>query len=376
MPQHREADERIVSYLKSRFFDRFVQAIAAAVTATSQPQLDCDTATLHRVCGIIESNALNVTLEHQLEIGGVYAEASRLEHSCMPNCLYNIEPAGQLRLTMLAGRDIRSGERLSVMRTHMLWGTQMRHEHLLASRYVVCACARCTDPTELGTYVSALRCIGDENAECAAGSMLPVDAQDPATEWRCDACPMRCDNEQIAFVLANIADEVDGLLLRRETVTVTEVETLIGKLTQLLHPQHYHLVALRHSMVQMYGSHKGYEAHRLSVEQLRTKVDMCEELLRLLDVLDPHAIRLALYIGIVLYEMHAAVVELERRRQREALAEGVRYDYEGLYVAEGYLVRAKQVLENGGETSQGRKMVESVVRASEELEKLFEGIKV
>lgn len=315
---------------------------------------------------------MNVTLEHGQEIGAVYPTACMLEHSCQPNCMFTFELAGAYRITMLAGRDIRAGEHMSIMYTDMLWGTRARLEHLRATKYFVCRCARCTDPSELGTFLSALRCIGDVHETCS-GTMLPLDAHDAHTDWRCDRCPVRLGSEHLGGLMASIEDEVDGVLLNKET-TVAEVETLLAKLSRFLHPHHYHMFALKHSLVQLWGNRPGYETAGLTDAQLLGKVAMCEELLALVDVLDPHALRLALYIGIVLYELHGAVVELERRRQRRAKEAGQAYDdeaYDALYVAEGYLVRAKRVLANSGDTRQGRKLVESVVRASVALEQMF-----
>jgi hypothetical protein len=48
------------------------------------------------------------------------------------------------------------------MYTHALWGTQARREHLTATKYFTCRCERCSDPTELGTYISGIRCLGTQ----------------------------------------------------------------------------------------------------------------------------------------------------------------------------------------------------------------------
>lgn len=365
----RDADNRIVTYLKTNFLDHLSTDVA------DQPQPDTSATTLHRVCGLIEVNGMHINLDHGGEIAAVYPTASLLQHSCVPNCMFTFEQHGQFRITLLAGRDIRRGERLSIMHTHMLWGTAMRQEHLRTNRYFACRCERCADPTELGTYLSALRCIaGDEQKTCR-GFMLPLDPLDVAAEWCCDTCAVRLESVNVALLMSNIEEEVDGLLLDKDT-TVAEVESLMDKLSQFLHPQHYHQFALKHSLVQLYGSRAGYETECLDEQQLLAKIEMCEDLMRLVDVIDPHAIRLSLYVGIILYELHSAVVELERRRQARAKADGVKYNYDALYVAEGYLVRAKRVLDYSGDTPQGRSFVESVVRASELLESMFDGMRM
>lgn len=366
----REAQQRIVSYLKINFLDK-IKALEKDSDRQYLPK--CDTNDLHRICGIMEVNAVNINLSHGQEICAIYPTACLLEHSCMPNCYYNFDFGKQFRITMLAGRDIKQGEHLAIMYTHMLWGTQMRHEHLMTNKYFVCKCQRCADPTELGTFLSALKCIGDNLATCG-GVMLPLDPHQDNTEWRCDSCPVRIENEKVTFLLSNIEEEVDGLLLSKET-TVEQVEALIEKLKQFVHPNHYHLFALKHSLIQLYGNKNGYQLHELSLELLEKKIEMCNELMAIVNTIDPHAIRLSLYIGIILYEQHLATVEIERRRIKN-IGNNEKYDYEVLYSAEKYLVKAKAVLEKNSDTPQGKKFIESIVRASEDLEKLFEKIKI
>lgn len=335
---------------------------------------DFESRTLHQVCGIMEVNAHYINLDNGQEISGLYPTACLMEHSCVPNCMFTFDFGKQFRIRMMAGRDIKQGENLSIMYTHMLWGTQARHEHLMANKYFECSCTRCRDPTELGSFLSALLCIGNEHAACS-GKILPTDPHDAATDWTCSACPVRLENEKVSFMLTNMEEEVDGLLLSKDT-TVAEVETLMKKLCQFLHPNHYHLFALKHSLIQLYGSSAGFETVKLDESQLQRKLDMCQELLDVMGLIDPHAIRLSLYNGIVLHEMHLTVVELERRRLDRAKANGDKYNYDGLFVAEGYLVRAKDVLRNSGDTPQGKRFIESVVRASETLEVLFAGIRL
>lgn len=53
------------------------------------------------------------------------------------------------------------GTDITTMYTHMLWTTQARREHLRNTKYFSCQCQRCADPMELGTHISALRCLAE-----------------------------------------------------------------------------------------------------------------------------------------------------------------------------------------------------------------------
>lgn len=119
----READERIVSYLRERYLEPFAE-VEQQMGQAILPQRDRDS--LHRICGILEVNALNVGLggaEQPHEVSALYENACILEHNCVPNCFYTFAGGRQCKITMQAARLIRQGEHLSIMYTHMLWGT-------------------------------------------------------------------------------------------------------------------------------------------------------------------------------------------------------------------------------------------------------------
>lgn len=364
---NREAEARIVSYLKSRYLDH----IKAIDQSDNQILPDCSAEQLHRICGILEVNALNISLPSGLEISALYPTACLLEHSCTPNCYFTFDFTKNYKISMIAARDIRRGEHLSIMYTHMLWGTQMRQEHLMTNKYFICSCQRCLDPSELGTYISGLKCIGADELSCN-GTMLPSDAM-PHTDWICDVCPVRIASDQVNILMSNIEAEVDAIMMN-STTNIQELENLIEKLKTFLHDNHYHIFALKHSLIQLYGSQKDYLTEQLSDELLERKIVMCHEMLETVDTIDPYAIRLSLYSGIILYELHLACVEMESRKLKASKINGIPYDYEELYNAERYLARAKTVLENNLDIPQGKKLIEAVVKASEKLEILFENM--
>ena len=75
---------------------------------------------------------------------------------------------------------------LSGTYTHLLSGTRQRRKYLRFSKFFDCACARCSDPTELGSNLSTLRC---GKAGCH-GNVLCADPLHPndRAHYACDAC--------------------------------------------------------------------------------------------------------------------------------------------------------------------------------------------
>lgn len=369
---YREAEIRIVSYLKENYLDN--------IKAKEKPDNrnlflpNCDGNDLHRICGIMEVNALNIELSNGQEITALYPTGCLLEHSCMPNCLYSFN-FEKYKIIMRAGRDIKKGEHLSIMYTHMLWGTQMRHEHLLTNKYFVCKCERCMDPTELGTNLSTLKCIGMDDDSVCGGDLLPIDPHNFDTDWLCNKCPVRIDNKQVDVLLSNVEEEVDTLMLKTP-LQCKELEDVIYKLEKFLHKSHFHIFTLKHSLIQLYGHDPDFSTE--SHNQL--KIELCNDLLKIVDTIDPHSIRLSLYTGIILYELQDAIVQLyklnkEKKSETETesvlpLASSVTTD-DNLKIALNYLKRAKLILENNNDIPKGQKFIESVNLASDNLTEMI-----
>lgn len=335
---------------------------------------------LHRICGILEVNALNVGLggndDDRHEISALYENACILEHSCVPNCYYTFDAKRQGKIKMRAGRLIRAGEHLAIMYTHMLWGTQMRLEHLMTNKYFTCKCQRCMDPTELGTHLSSLKCLGDIGKDCG-GTLLPANPIDIVTDWSCDKCNVHISNEQIEIVLTNIEQEVDELLSsatsrrRRTIATAQEIEALIEKLSHLMHENHYHLFALKHTLIQCYGREKGGDAHgKLTDAILQRKIALGEQLLRIVDVIDPCTMRLTLYTGVILFELHLAALEQEKRRTVEAGADNAHIYPDAMAKVKLYLQRGKEAVSLNADIVAGRKLFDSFVEAEKELNRI------
>lgn len=109
-----------------------------------------------RVCGIVQVNGHEIPLTDPPYVA-IYDAGSMLEHSCLPNCSKSFTSDGQL-LIRTAASAVENGGHLSISYTDVLWGTAQRLAHLADTKFFVCKCPRCSDPTELGTYFSGVKC--------------------------------------------------------------------------------------------------------------------------------------------------------------------------------------------------------------------------
>ena len=81
-----------------------------------------------------------------------------------------------------------------------------RRASLLHSKFFECDCSRCSDPTELQTYLSAMHC-----QQCSSGFVLPVSPLDKTSDWHCDKCPYRVTASVIEKVIHRLKTEFDEI---------------------------------------------------------------------------------------------------------------------------------------------------------------------
>ncbi|KAK4873758.1 hypothetical protein RN001_013118 [Aquatica leii] len=296
---HKNVEERIVKYLTENFLNR-LKDLERKAERDLLPETS--SGIMHKIAGIIDVNALEINQD--AELSAIYPTTSLLEHSCVSNTYHVFDDASEsYKITVRASIPIKKGEHISTMYTHALWGTQARREHLKETKYFACQCTRCKDPTELGTYLSGLKCLGIDGQPCG-GTQLPLEPCNDRTEWACDKCCIRLTNDEVAFLVNKIGEEVDYVQLSNPTVK--EMRDLLEKIQNFLHPHHYHVYSVKHSLLQLYGYQQGYLPNQISDELLLKKSEMCRELIEITKTVDPGNARLPLYTSVLLHELFLA----------------------------------------------------------------------
>ncbi|XP_030375578.1 SET domain-containing protein SmydA-8 [Scaptodrosophila lebanonensis] len=355
---HQEVEKRIVSYLHRNFLHRLNQVAKHCkerLISEYEPEL------IHRICGIIETNYMVIELATGVELSGLFRNACMMEHDCQPNCYFQFDNLTH-QIAVHAGCDIKKGEHLKITYTNILWGTHMRQHHLGMTKHFNCRCARCLDPTEFGSYVSALRCLGDVNKTCT-GIQLPIDPLNEHTQWKCDTCPMVVETAYVTGLQTHMSDDVEKLLAGRPTAS--QVELLLARLSQMLHPNHFHIFNLKHTLIQLYGYEVGLELASLSDAQLDRKLRLCDELYDICQRLDPHSIKLAIYVTVILIEMAHALEQQANRQSEQTQALVI------LEKARARLMEAHEVLEKEHDSVAGRKLYMKLQKEVFELDKLM-----
>ena len=262
------------------------------ITALADQMPDLDAALVHQVCGIIDTNCFEIRIPAAIirrhtsnglpsscndTLKGAFYEASLMNHSCVPNAQISI---GSDRVMVVKSQvAIEVGEPICISYTDPLQTTLYRHNFLHNGKYFICQCLRCRDPTELGTFLSGIRC-----PACPSGIVL-AHSQEQRLRWICTspACGQEMDNEQavrMEEVVQNIVKNIQHLPIDRHLMN--RCEELFLTLPKKLHYNHALLMQLRIHLMQLYGNVPGFLMPELSAVLLKRKAQLCFEVLEVL----------------------------------------------------------------------------------------------
>lgn len=223
---------------------------------------------IKHILGIFSVNSHEIACTNSSK-QGIYKTASMIEHSCFSNCYKHFDDDDiiYIRTSTL----IKKGERISINYSDPIWGTTTRQMHLWETKGFYCSCIRCKDPTELGSYYSAINC-----TNCKDGYMLPKNPLDSKSEWICEKCGAKLVSEIVMSILKAIGEEIITLKNNVEASF-----NFLRKHYQNLHPNHYFLTEVKLVLCQIIGKSKTSE------KELLKKQEFCLDLLNIVDKISP-----------------------------------------------------------------------------------------
>ena len=145
------------------------------------------------------------------------------------------------------------------------------------------------DPTECGTMCSALKC---QKTGCS-GAVLPPESvvtgyQGP---WSCQACSTTMDHRKVVTI-----QNCGSQLVHMREATVDGTISVLEKLQTWFHPSHYILNDVKMSIIKEWGDKIPFQS--LSKENLEMKLLFCEELEKVVEVLEGSLSRTKGFINI------------------------------------------------------------------------------
>lgn len=169
--------------------------------------------------------------------------------------------------------------------------------HLREGKYFDCTCRRCSDPTELETHMSSLRCV-----RCHEGVIVstnPIGTRTPLqetkqvktvstnTDWECTNCKHRYRLSLIATSVSLARDQFSDV----DKTDTRAMEALLRKLLRTFTPQHFVILEVKQALVAAYRD--------IIIRQpnptrniLNRKTELCQDMLPVLQVVEPGISRL------------------------------------------------------------------------------------
>ncbi|XP_058795738.1 LOW QUALITY PROTEIN: SET domain-containing protein SmydA-8-like [Phymastichus coffea] len=262
---------------------------------------------IQTACGVLEVNCHEVRSDKGFVARALYPKVAMMNHSCVSNTVHSVCPAENYKIYLRTAVRVPLGGELFGNYTHALLPTMLRREHLLESKYFACVCHRCADPTELGSHISSLKC-----NKCDNGLVVPLDSLDADSQWKCTHCEFSTRGaavNRVQKIIQGDMDQAEVYTLADGPDAIHVREQFIKKYHSALHPRHAFLIMTKYSLCQLYGRVEQYLLEDLPDIVLEHKVDMCRQLLQVLDIVEPGMSRSR---GIILYELHAPLLFIAR----------------------------------------------------------------
>lgn len=152
--------------------------------------------------------------------------------------------------------------------------------------------------------------------------------------------------------------------------SVEFLEHSLEECEALLHPNHFIMIQLKNALIDSYGHVKGYLLTELPDILLKRKIDLCEELLKILDVFEKGKSRAR---ALMMYELHAPLV-LYAKTQFDCGHISKREYLNQLEKARRILTDSKEVIEWEDENVCG--IVQSARKSLENLSNLIEALSI
>lgn len=171
------------------------------------------------------TNAFEVLLGGAFPGLGLYETPAMMNHDCVANTRLTVDGANH-EMTVRASVDIVKGEAVTFNYVSALDPTHARQRTLREFKMFSCRCRRCADPTEMGTFCSAIVAADNGKHECPGSAKedrlyaLPRTRQEEdGVDWACSTCG------------ADLAAEaVEASLQRLEKVRDEVAKAKVGKL--------------------------------------------------------------------------------------------------------------------------------------------------
>lgn len=111
---------------------------------------------------------------------------------------------------------------------------------------------------------------------------------DSKAVWKCTHCELMLRADALRGLYSIIQTEINRLdVLESSDEVIQAAEKLLKQYKVVLHPQNAFNTTLRHTLIQLYGRAEGYTFDDLPDILLERKIELCRQILKVVDILKP-----------------------------------------------------------------------------------------
>ncbi|XP_050334966.1 SET domain-containing protein SmydA-8 [Bactrocera neohumeralis] len=239
------------------------------------------------------------------KLRAIYTNAAMISHDCVSNARHTFDD--QMQILFIAKQKIAKGEIIATSYTQPLKSTLMRRQHLSQAKCFECTCARCKDPEELGTFAGAILC-----SRCKVGKIISTDPLDNGALWKCQLCPHEIPAKQINWGNGAMLKEIESL----NKMSPRAFEEFLHRYRDTLHEKNTHVLQVKYALTQLYGNAPGFQMHEMNDAAVKRKVELCQELLEVAEILDGGW---SIFRGNLLLDLQEALVVQAKREFERGL---------------------------------------------------------
>jgi len=244
---------------------------------------------IHRALGIFKSNSCNIA---GFRARALFPTFSLINHSCVRNARHIVSSKEGI-MEVVAQRDIKAGEEINVRYTTSVLETiSNRRKSIQSQWHFDCACIRCRDSTDCGSYTSAIFC-----QKCKKGHVTPEAPLDHGSCWVCDSCSHTCKQTEVENIVQKIKKSIEKIPEK----DVTKLENFLKIAENILDPNHCLLVDVKKNLFSLYGTAPGLQLQQLSQAQIARKIQLADEHVAVMEKIDPG---LTAWKGQIFYEVN------------------------------------------------------------------------
>uniref|UniRef100_A0A0K2V828 SET domain-containing protein n=1 Tax=Lepeophtheirus salmonis TaxID=72036 RepID=A0A0K2V828_LEPSM len=219
----------------------------------------------------LESNAYEVLSPLTFEsLMAVYLKSSLINHSCNRNTRTVFSKWPNYRLTVLSSKDILKDEEITISYLGPFHTTMQRQKILKRGKCFDCLCERCSDPLELGSFSSGIKCV-----YCSKGYFLAQNPLKRDSEWTCTECSSMIESEKAILMDESLVNELNKV----NKNSIQNLEKFLKTYEPLLHPRHVFILQIKQFLIEGMGRLEGYNYDKMDVNALSRKISLCQDLL-------------------------------------------------------------------------------------------------